>query len=448
MNESSETTIETRSATGTEPKASTDLVRKVTIAASIGTFIEAFDLVAYGTLAAVLSQVFFPGSDGTASLLATFATFALAFVARPLGGLFWGPIGDRIGRKRTLVINIVIMTGATALIGIIPSHATIGLWAPGLLILLRFFQGISAAGEIPGAAIFVGEYSPKHRRARQTSALNSVIAAAELTALLVATLLLSTLSASEMLSWGWRIPFLVAAPIGAVGLYIRYRLEETPVFEQVQENGLKTPHPLKAVVGTRRGWKLIGRATLFNLPVLVPGYLLLTFMPSYLTGSAGLSKGTSVLLSSIAAIVMIIMVVMGGRLSDRIGRRQLLLAVAIAEFATAYPAFALIQAGGYVLPAIGLVLMAAPFGLARGGQLAAVVETFPTEIRFTGFALSLGLAVALIGGPTPFIATWLVSVTGSYFAPAWFLMAVVTPSMIGAFFLREPRGRCGVSLEP
>lgn len=424
-----------------EERAGGGVPKNVLIAGSIGTFVEYFDLVTFGALASVMAAVFFPSADDAAGLLQTFAVFALAFVARPLGGLLWGPIGDRIGRKRTLAAIIIVMTVSTVLTGILPGFGTVGIWAPILLCILRFFQGISAGGEAPGAAIFVGEYSQNNRRAYQTSFLSVAVMSAQLVALLVATLLVSTLSAEAMQSWGWRIPFLIALPMGAIGLYIRARLEETPVFDNIEQEGAKSRSPLKAIVGNAAGWKMIGRATLFNLPVQVPGFLLLTFMPSYLTKSAGLSSGGALVCISVAVVVMIIVQPIAGVMSDRMGRRPMLFACAVVTIVSAYPAFALIQMGGYVLPTLGLVLIAIVHGMGTGTQFAPVLESFPTRVRYTGFALSLGLIVSVISGPTPYIAQWLVSTTGNLYSPAWFMMAVVVPSAIGAFFVRETSNR-------
>lgn len=415
--------------------------KNVLLAGSIGTFVEYFDLVTFGALASVMAAVFFPSSNAAAGLLQTFAIFALAFLARPLGGLLWGPIGDRIGRKRTLAAIIIVMTVATVLTGVLPSFETAGIWAPIMLALLRFVQGISAGGEMPGAAIFIGEYSQNNRRAFQTSFLSVAVMSGQLVALLVATLLVSTLSPEAMQSWGWRIPFLIALPMGAIGLYIRNRLEETPVFDNIEHEGAKSRSPLKAVIGNAAGWKMMGRATLFNLPVQVPGFLLLTFMPSYLTKSAGLSSGAALACISIAVVVMITIQPIAGRLSDRFGRRPMLFACAAVTLMSAYPAFALVQMGGYVLPALGLVLIAIVHGLGTGTHLAPVLESFPTPIRYTGFALSMGLLVSVVAGPTPYIAQWLVSTTGNLYSPAWLMMAVVLPSAIGAFFVRETNNK-------
>ena len=425
------------------PEAATDgsSLRKVTIAASIGSAIEYFDLVIYGAMATILAGVFFPGSDDTARLLNTFAVFALAFLARPLGGLFWGPLGDRIGRKRTLGTIIIVMAAATAAIGLLPSYGKIGLLAPLALVVLRFLQGISAGGEMPGAATFVAEHSRDDRRAYQTSFLQWAVTTGQICALLVATLLMSVLPDEAMRSWGWRIPFLLALPIGVVGLYIRSRVEETPHFDHIEEAGAKTEHPLKALLGTARGWKMLGRSQFFNLPASIPAYLLLTFMPAYLVADVHLSKGQALLSVTVAVIAAMAMQPIAARSSDRYGRRAMLLVTCVAELVVAIPAFALIQQGGHVLPSVGLVLIGVVHGVATGCQAAPTLESFPTKIRYTGYALSLGLSTALLAGPTPYVATWLISVTGSNYAPAWLIMVCAIPPILGAFIIRETHNR-------
>ena len=416
-------------------------LRKVTIAASIGSAIEYFDLVIYGAMASVLANVFFPGDNDTAKLLNTFAVFALAFLARPLGGLLWGPLGDKIGRKRTLGTIIVVMALATAGIGLLPGYASIGILAPLGLVLLRFIQGISAGGEMPGAATFVAEHSPDNRRAYQSSFLQWAVTTGQISALLVATLLVTTVSAEDMRSWGWRVPFLLALPVGAIGLYIRSRVEETPLFDKIEEKGAKVEHPIKSLLGTARGWKMLGRSQFFNLPASIPAYLLLTFMPAWLVSSVHLTRGQALTSVTIAVVAAMVMQPIGARASDRFGRRPLLFTICVAELILAYPAFMLLHVGGHFFATAGLVLIGVVHGLATGCQAAPTLESFPTKIRYTGYALSLGLSTALLAGPTPYVATWLISITGSSYAPAWMIMICAVPALIGVFFIRETSNR-------
>lgn len=421
-------------------------LRRVTLAASVGSGIEYFDLVVYGAMAPILANVFFPNSDPTVGLLATFAVFALAFVARPLGGIFWGPLGDRIGRKRTLAAIIIVMALSSAAIGILPGYAQIGVLAPILLILCRFAQGISAGGEMPGAATLVGEYASDRRRGLQTSFLQWGVTTGQIIALVFVFILSAAVPSGDMQTWGWRIPFLVALPLGAIGLYIRSRIDETPVFEKIERVGGRTEHPMKTLLGNVRGWRMLGRATLFNLPVSVPAYLLLTFMPAFLGSTVHLSSAESLLAVTVAVVVAMAVQPIGGLLSDIFGRRPLLIALCLIQLAAAFPAFALVNMGGFIPALAGLALLGFIHGIATGLQSAPVLESFPTAIRYTGYALALGLSTALLSGPTPYLATWLVSASRSHFAPVWLIVACAVPSLIGAFFIKETNNRPLITL--
>lgn len=421
------------------------MLRRITVAASAGSVIEFFDLAVYGALAAIMSKVFFPGTDTAASLLNTFAVFALAFAARPIGGLIWGPIGDRIGRKATLAAIIILMALATAAIGVLPGRDSIGILAPLGLVLLRFAQGISVGGELPGATIFVGEHAPPKRRAFLSSFLVWGANLGQLAGLLLAALLFATLSTGQMTSWGWRIPFLLGLPLGAIGIYIRSKVDESPEFRKAEQLVTRIEHPLKAILGTRRGWKMLGRALVFNSPAAFTGYMLTTFMPSYLTTQSHLSSAQGLLLVTVSVLVLMAAQPIAGLLSDRFGRRRILLWIGLLELAVPYPAFALLQSGhgaaAITLPMLGLVLIAVVHGAATGQQGAPTLESFPTRFRYTGYAVALGLIVALFSGPTPYLATWLISVTGNAYAPAWLVIASAVPAVIGFFFVKETAGR-------
>ncbi|MFE5838776.1 MFS transporter [Arthrobacter sp. NPDC056493] len=429
----------------TIPKTDRPMLRRITVSATTGSLIEYFDLAVYGSFAALMAKVFFPAGDATTGLLNTFAVFALAFVARPIGGLFWGPLGDRIGRKRTLVAIIVLMAIATAGVGVLPSYASAGIWAPILLVVLRFVQGISAGGEFPGAATFVGEHSGHERRGLQTSFLMWGVTFGQIVGLLVATLMFTVLSADDMLSWGWRLPFLLGLPLGAVGLYIRSRVSESPEFRKVEQSLVKLEHPLKAILGNAQGWRMLGKAFLFFLPFGFTGYMLATYMPAYLTTSLHLNSGQALLAVAAAVIVAMVVQPVAGHLSDRFGRRPVLFSACVIEIALAFPAFALLQSGhgsgGVLVPALGLILLGILHGAVTGQATAPALEAFPTRYRYSGFALALGIISAFFGGPTPYIATWLVSVTGSGYAPAWLLIASAVPSLIACFFMKETAKR-------
>ncbi len=412
-------------------------LRKVTLAASVGSAIEYFELVIYGAMAPYLAHVFFPAENPTAALLSTFVVFAIAFFARPLGGLIWGPMGDRLGRKKTLVAIIVLMSLSTAAIGLLPGFDTIGIFAPILLVLLRLFQGISAGGEMPGAATLVGEYAPNSRRGLQTSFLHWGVTAGQTTALIVAALLAVAISPTQMQEWGWRVPFLLAIPLGAIALYIRAKVDESPVFAKLSQMESRDDRPLRTLLTTARGWKMIGRAALFLLPASVPPYMLVTFMPAFLRNNIGFGSWESLMTVLAGVIVTMIVVPLAGGLSDRVGRRKMLVLLCVGELVIAFPTFLLLTSQNATLAVLGVLFMGVMNGAAIGSQSAPILESFPTSIRYSGYALTLGLTTALLAGPTPYVATWMVSATGSNMAPVWLIIGCAIPSLFAVYFIRE-----------
>jgi MFS transporter, MHS family, proline/betaine transporter len=250
-------------------------------ASALGNLMEWYDYGVYGYAAVIIGRVFFPSHSTTAALLSSFGVLAVSFVVRPFGGLFFGPLGDRIGRQRVLATTIIMMAVATFVIGVLPSYDTIGIWAPILLVLARLVQGFSTGGEYGGAATFMAEYSPDRRRGFFTSFLEMGTLAGYALGAAFVSVLAAVLSNDAMESWGWRLPFLLALPLGLVGLYLRLKLEDTPVFRELAESGNVSHSPLReTVVGHWRSiLSLIGVVILLN----VADYTLLTYMPSYLT---------------------------------------------------------------------------------------------------------------------------------------------------------------------
>ena len=258
-------------------------LRPVVVAAVVGSFVEYYDFAVYGALAAILAVVFFPPGNPTAALLSTFAIFAVAFFVRPLGGLLWGHLGDKIGRQRTLATVIILMAVGTVGMGLLPSYAAIGVAAPILVVALRCVQGFSAGGEIMGASTFVAEYAPEGRRGFLTSFIQSATTAALLTGAAIAFLLTSIFPEDAVNSWGWRIPFLLAGPIGFIGLYIRLKLEDTPHFKAIQEGHEVIQNPVRETLSHKENYKQIVLAAWVGVVQFVAFYMLLTYMPTYLT---------------------------------------------------------------------------------------------------------------------------------------------------------------------
>jgi len=403
-------------------------LRRAVIGAAIGNCVEWFDFAVYGYLAQTLGTVFFPSGDPTVSLLASFAVFAAAFFVRPLGGLVFGPLGDRVGRQRTLATVIILMSLSTLAIGLLPGYSSIGVLAPALLVGARLLQGFSVGGEFGGAATFLAEYAPEGRRGLYTSwAQVTALAGLALGAALVLALR-SGLSDAAMLAWGWRIPFLLAGPLGLVGLYLRLRLEETPAFRALRGAGGVTHAPIREMVArnARSLLQTVGLAIFPNAGF----YIVLTYLQTHLTREVGLSPTGASLSTLLTLLVTMALIPPLGALSDRVGRRPLLAASCLGYALLTYPAFLLMARGG----AVGAVLTHAALGVLLAvflsAVLATVTELFPTRVRYSGFALGHNLAVALAGGLAPFVATYLISTTGSSSAPAYYLIGAAVITLI------------------
>ncbi|GAA4080319.1 MFS transporter [Actinomadura miaoliensis] len=406
----------------------------------MGNCIEWFDFGVFtaGVMTSIIGTVFFPHDAAGSATLRSFALIAAAFVARPFGGLFFGPLGDRLGRKRVLAATILLMSGSTFCIGILPGYATIGVAAPILLLLVRLVQGFSTGGEYGGAATVIAEYAPTRRRGFFGSflELGTLAGYASGAGLVLAVDLL--LSRQAMHSWGWRIPFLIALPLGLVGLYVRSRIEDTPAFRQMERAGAKARSPLRETLA--HNWRmilnLIGIVFLLNVAV----YTLLTFMPSYLTDNLATGEVTAQLITIGVELAMIAVIVPLGALSDRIGRKPLLLAAAVGFLVLSWPAFALMQteralgvAAGYAI--IGGLLV--PIQAVIGATFPAM---FPTRVRYGAFAIGYNVSTSLFGGTCAVLVGSLIKATGTNYIPAFYLMLAALVALAPILLIPETAG--------
>jgi MHS family proline/betaine transporter-like MFS transporter len=419
--------------------AERDVLRKVLGASFIGNFVEWFDYASYGYFATVIAVAFFPEIAPQAALLATFAVFAISFVVRPLGGIVWGAIGDRIGRRTALSWSILIMSGATTLIALLPSYHQVGILAPALLLLVRMVQGFSASGEYAGATAFIAEYAPVERRGLYTSIVPASTAAGLLAGSLMSAGLFALLDDAQMQAWGWRLPFLLAAPLGLIGLYIRLRLEDTPKFRELEARNEVDATPTADLFRDHRGRMAIA----FGVTCLnaVGFYLILSYMPTYLMTELGIGEAQSFLATSISLGAYIGLIFLMGRLSDRFGRKTALVAASVLFILLTVPLFSALDGASF----LGIVLIQIAFGAlltVNDGTLPCFLsEIFPTRVRYSGFAFSFNAANALFGGTAPFVATWLIGVTGSKLAPAWYLVAAAVVALVAMLLARETAGR-------
>jgi len=407
---------------------SKDVRRRVVTASFIGNFVEWFDYAVYGYLAAVISSVFFPDTDRQTALLATFAVFAISFFVRPLGGFFWGHIGDKLGRRKALSLSIVIMSVSTFCIALIPGYGTIGMLAPVLLLLVRVVQGFSAAGEYAGASAFLVEYAPANRRGLYAAVVPASTAAGLLLGSLIAALLSSVLSTEQLHDWGWRLPFLLAAPMGLIGRYIRTKLEDTPAFRALADQEESTPKaPALDMFRTYRKQLVIAcGAVLLNA---VGFYVILSYMPTYLSEELGFGPTESFLATTIALASYIGFIFLTGMASDRFGRKRMLI--------TASVLFMLLNTGNFLVIVLVQILLGGMLTLNDGTLPSFLAELFPTKVRYSGFAVSFNLSNALFGGTAPFMATLLIGMTQSKLAPGWYLVAASAVSLAAVLFAAE-----------
>lgn len=409
--------------------------RKVVIASFIGNFVEWFDYAVYGYLATTIAVVFFPEGNKEAALLATFALFAVSFLIRPIGGFFWGNLGDKIGRKNALAASILIMSAATFCIGLLPSYATIGIFAPLLLLLIRLVQGFSAAGEYAGSSSFLVEYAPPNKRGLYAAVVPASTATGLLLGSLIAAMLTSLLTEPQLNSWGWRLPFLLAAPMGLIGRYIRNKLEDTPEFRALAEKDDAIKAPTRTLLVSY--WRVLLLASGAVVLNAVGFYVILSYMPTYLSEEMGLGKTESYIATTIALATYIAFIFGTGMLSDKFGRRRVLMSASVLFALFTVPAFALLDTDSFAMILVIQIVLGAMLTLNDGTLPSFLAELFPTRVRYSGFAISFNLSNAIFGGTAPFVATLLISTTGNKLAPAYYLAAAALVSLLAVYLAKE-----------
>ncbi|MFF9127139.1 glycine betaine/L-proline transporter ProP [Streptomyces sp. NPDC014889] len=426
-------------------------VQRAVKAASLGNAMEWFDFGIYSYLAVTIGHVFFPSGNGTVQLLSSFATFAVSFLVRPLGGMVFGPMGDKIGRKKVLALTMIMMAIGTFAIGLIPSYASIGFWAPFLLILFRLVQGFSTGGEYGGASTFIAEYAPDRRRGFFGSFLELGTLAGYVGAAGLVTLLTALLGNAGMDSWGWRVPFLVAGPIGLIGLYLRLRLDETPAFRKLEDDSVhRASEAASTVEATARGdlakifrnhWPTLVLCVCLVGAYNITDYMLLSYMPTYLSDRMGYSETHGLLILIVTMVVLMLLINQVGKLSDRLGRKPVLMTGMLGFLLLSLPAFLLVEQGSLVAVSAGMLMLGLSLVCLLGTMSAALPALFPTQVRYGSLSIGYNLSASLFGGTTPLVITALISVTGSDLMPAYYSMAAALVGVISVACMKETARR-------
>jgi len=387
----------------------------------IGNVLEWYDFGVYGYLVPTISALFFPASDPMNGLLLTFAVFGVGFVMRPIGSIVFGIYGDRKGRRKALSAVIFVMAVSTFAIGLLPTYSQVGIAAPILLVVVRLFQGLSTGGEFGGSSAYIVEYAPQHRRGLFGSFQLVGVASGFLLGSLTAALLNSALSAEDRLAWGWRLPFLFGIAVGLVGIYMRWRISDTPKYTELEEQGAVATAPLvEALARHPRETLLAFGSTLFNT---VAYYIALIYMNNYMVNVGKLPQAVALWITTGSLAVMILLLPGLGALSDRVGRRPLMIFACAAYVVLGVPFFLMASSGNTALTVFAMLLMMVCYAPYAATCASFLTEIIPTRVRYTSMSVGYNVAVAIFGGFAPFIATWLVKATGISYAPAAYVIA-------------------------
>jgi MHS family proline/betaine transporter-like MFS transporter len=418
------------------------MLRRTIAGTAVGNMMEWFDFGVYSYIAVTLGRVFFPGSSAPVQLISAFATFAAAFLVRPIGGFFFGPLGDRIGRKRVLATTVIMMAVGTFCIGLLPGYAQIGVWAPVLLLLARLVQGFSTGGEYGSAMTFIAEHAPDRRRGFLASWLEFGTLTGYVFGAALVTALTAALSDEQMLSWGWRIPFLVAGPLGLAGLYLRLKLEETPAYEHLarsqprRETGFRAE--FRRIVTEQRRALLVcmGLVLVFN----VTNYMLTSYLPSYLSAELGVPATRALVVVLAVMVVLMVLITFVGKLSDRIGRRPVMMTGCVLLVVGSVPAFLMIRHSTLSSIFLGSMLLGLMLLCFNSTGPATLPAFFPTDVRAGALSIAFNVSVSLFGGTTPFVTAALVHATGNLLVPGYYLAAAGLIGGISVFFTPETAG--------
>jgi MHS family proline/betaine transporter-like MFS transporter len=427
--------------TGTIPATTSSAVqrskaKKATSVAVFGTFIEYYDFSVYGYVAATLAIVFFPSDDPTVGLLNTLLVFGSAFLVRPLGAVFFGWLGDRRGRRTSLIASITCMGAAATMTGLLPGYAQIGVLAPILLVVFRMLQGFSTGGEIGGAAAYIREWAAPDRRSLYVSFIPSFAQLGKGLAAGLAALVAASMPAAMLEDWGWRIPFLLALPLGILCLILRLKIEDSPEYQAIDESDATAQSPFREVL--TRYPKQLAKVFSISLVQNLGTYIGTVFVAVYFSEILGFTKGEASTIVLIAVLFAAVLIPFAGQLGSRIGSRRVLLWSYTAYVVVTIPSFALMNQQSFGLALLGLAIGIIPYSLCQAGTYGAMSEFYPTRVRHTGVAVGHSVGAVVGGGAGPYLATWLIDTTGNTFIPAFLLVAAGLIGLVVIGFTVRP----------
>ncbi|WP_433850766.1 MFS transporter [Brucella pseudogrignonensis] len=412
--------------------------KRVLTAGAVGQFVEFYDFAIYGFTVVTIAKLFFPNTDPVVGILEAFAIYGLAFVARPLGGVCFGMLGDRLGRKAVLYITLLGIGGATAVIGLLPTYHQIGVLAPILLLVCRLIQGFSAGGEAVAAPAFVYEHAPPHKRGFWVCITIACSAVPSIIAGILILGLSHSMSLESYESWGWRIPFMIALLLSVVGVYIRRQTEESEAFLRASEEAERTGGPKISHSFQNGNLKRMIQVFLIVSVNALTFYFMVGYFVTYMQTVVKLTQQQALISNAIGLLTFSIALPIGGMISDKIGRKPMLLAGSLVIAVLAIPLFWLLNLGfgGAIL---AQVILATCLGIYGGGSYTFFVELFPTKVRLTGAAIAYNISYAVFGGAGPFVGTYLVHLTGNPASPGIYLAGVAAIAFLFAFTVPETR---------
>jgi MHS family proline/betaine transporter-like MFS transporter len=411
-----------------------DVGKRTVVAGAVGNMLEWYDFAVFGFFAPAIGTQFFPSDDRIAGLINAFGVFAIGYLARPVGGVLFGRLGDRIGRKRALQISIIAMAIPTTLIAVLPTHAQVGVWAAVFLVLLRLLQGLSVGGEFIGSVCYLVEVAPPGKRGLFGSYAVFSTVGGMLAGSAVAAILHAVMSEAEIAQWGWRLPFLGGLVLGVAGWALRRHLVESPAFANIVARGMAVPHPVLRAI--RQMPLEIFQVGMMVILLAVGIYTLFIWMPTYLTHIVEPPVAGALLINTLAMILLIALMPLAGSLSDRIGYKPVLAAVMIATAVLVYPLIRWIDTGALVAVIVAQVAFAVINGFIQGPTPVAMAAQFPAEIRYSAIGIGYNVTLAIFGGTAPLVATWLIRETGDLAAPAWYIAAAAAVSCAATLSLK------------